>query len=232
MSQKIKGGFYLKARAIQKSKISNAPPYIREIWDWLLCECNHKEEIVGGRKIKRGQCLRSFKDIQDDLCWYVGYRKEAYKKWHCEKAMKWLMREDMIVTTKTTRGMFIEVLNYSFYQDPKNYESNNRATKRATTEQQTTDTINNTTIRNNKKKEDIYVRIAKFKKQVEDYVAEHPKYKPILKDFLEYWTAMDDDKTKFRKEDGKYKYFQMGSRLATFLKNYKEKNGSEWVGDI
>jgi len=38
---KIKGGYYIKARCIQDSEISIMPPYIREIWDWLLKEANH-----------------------------------------------------------------------------------------------------------------------------------------------------------------------------------------------
>lgn len=138
----IKGGYYIKARCIQESEISIAPPYVREIWDWLLKECNHKDKISSGRIIHRGECVRSFKDIQEGLKWKVGYRVEKYKKWHCEKAMKWLKRATMIETTKTTRGMFIKVLKYDIYQNPKNYESNNESYNEATREQQSGDTIN------------------------------------------------------------------------------------------
>lgn len=145
----IKGGYYIKARCIQESAISTFPPYVREIWDWILKECNHKEMKSSGRIIKRGECVRSYKDIQDGLKWMVGYRTERYKKWQCEKSMKALTRVGMIVTTKTTRGMLIKVLNYNKYQNPKNYESNNDSVNEATRELQFGDTIN----KNDKKKE-------------------------------------------------------------------------------
>jgi hypothetical protein len=139
---KIEKGYYIKARCVKDSKISIAPPYIREIWDWILREANHKDTISSGRKIHRGELVRSFKDIQEDLKWMVGYRKETYKKWQCENAMRVLTREEMITTKKTTRGMLIKVVNYDTYQDPKNYENNNENSTRATREQQRTDTIN------------------------------------------------------------------------------------------
>ena len=134
-SKIIPNGYYIKARNIKESKIAIAPPHIREIWDWILRESNHKDGYVNGRKIARGELIRSFKDIQEDLKWMVGYRKETYKKWHCESAMKWLTREGMITTTKTTRGMLIKVIKYGIYQDPKNYESNNESETKATREQ-------------------------------------------------------------------------------------------------
>lgn len=151
---KIKGGYYIKARCIQDSEISIMPPYVREIWDWLLKEANHSDNKSNGSIIKRGQLVRTFKDIQEGLKWWVGWRKMTYKKWHCENAMKLLMKADMITTMKTTRGMLITICNYSFYQDPKNYESNKRTTARATDPKQTTDTINKNdkNVKNDKKK--------------------------------------------------------------------------------
>ena len=140
--EKIKGGYYLKARCVQNSKIAIAPPYIREIWDWILKEANHSDNKFNGMIIKRGQLIRSFKDIQEDLKWMVGWRKMKYKKWQCENAMKFLREQLMITTMKTTRGMLITICNYSLYQDPKNYKSHKRADRRTTDPKQTTDTIN------------------------------------------------------------------------------------------
>lgn len=138
----IKGGYYIKARCIQDSEIAQAPPHVREIWDWLLREANHKDSKVAGTIVKRGQLIRSYKDIQDGLAWKVGWRKTTYSKWDCEKAMKVLVKATMITTTKTTRGMLITVLNYAKYQEPKNYESHNESHRKATNEPQTRHTIN------------------------------------------------------------------------------------------
>ena len=79
----IPGGYYLKARSIQESEIAFAPPHVREIWDWLIKEANHKDKPP----IARGQTVRTLRDIQEGLKWFVGYRKEVYSKSKCEMAM-------------------------------------------------------------------------------------------------------------------------------------------------
>ena len=138
----IPGGYYIKARRIQESAIANAPPHSREIWDWLLREANHRGRNSHGRLIQRGQCVRRYSDIIEGLSWYVGFRKESYTKWQCETAMKWLTKEQMVTTKKTTRGLIITICNYDYYQNPANYENHKERHNETTTEPQTTDTIN------------------------------------------------------------------------------------------
>lgn len=134
----IKGGYYIKARCIQESEIAHAPPHAREIWDWILLQANHKDTAT----CKRGQCIRTYKDIQEGLSWFIGYRKMKYKKHQCENALKWLRKATMITTTKTTRGIVITVCNYDKFQDPKNYECYTKADTKATIKLQPPDTIN------------------------------------------------------------------------------------------
>lgn len=119
---KIQGGYYIKARKIQDSDIATAPPHVREIWDWLIKEANHEDK----GKIKRGQCVRSYRDIQDGLHWMVGWRKVTYSKNNCETAMNWLKNHSMIHTAKTTRGFVITIENYDHYQNPENYDGTYR----------------------------------------------------------------------------------------------------------
>lgn len=135
---KIRGGYYLKARCIQNSDIAHSPPYVREIWDWLLKEANHSDTRI----CIRGQMIRTFKDIQEGLSWFAGWRKHTYSKDQCEKAMAWLRKATMIATQKTTRGMSITIVNYDKFQTPDNYDSNYESNKKATVQQQSTDTIN------------------------------------------------------------------------------------------
>ncbi|GEM_PF-1453429 len=161
----ISDGYYLKARCIQNSEIAHTSPYIREIWDWLIREANHNDRRLNGNVIRRGQCLTRFKDIQEGLSWFIGFRKMKYRKWQVEKAIRWLSDHNMIESQKTTRGMLINIVKYCYFQDPKNYglrnlnESDNesntdsntlpvdktstKATTIATMEQQGTDTIHN-----------------------------------------------------------------------------------------
>lgn len=134
----IKGGYYIKARKIQESEIAHASPSVREIWDWLLQQANHKTNNV----CERGQCVRTYKDIMEGLAWYAGWRKESYSKSDCENAMKFLRSRSMITTRKTTRGLVITIVNYGIYQNPKNYESHTEYSTEYQTPPQHTATIN------------------------------------------------------------------------------------------
>lgn len=128
--EQIAGGYYLKARKIQQSDISTCSPAVREIWDWLLMNANHKNSRDG--RIKRGQLFRTYEDIREGLKWYVGYRKERYSEDVTKKAMKALRRHGMITTTKAPGGVLITICNYDFYQNPKNYEGTNEGTNEGT----------------------------------------------------------------------------------------------------
>lgn len=163
----INGGYILQPRCIGESRIAHCPPHFREIWFWILREANHKNTKV----CDRGECIRSYRDMQEGLHWFVGWRKETYKKHHCEKAMKWLVKEHMIEARKTTRGMHIKVLNYDYYQNPVNYESDKESDKKATRKRQSSDTINKN-VKNVKNVENV-------KKVV------HPSKEVVKKTYLE-----------------------------------------------
>ena len=139
---KIPGGYYIKARKIQESEIAHAPPYIREIWDWLIKEANHSDRKGNGKIIKRGQCVRTYRDIIEDLSWFIGYRKVRYKKSQVDYAMRWLRDKEMITTKRTTRGVRVTILNYEFYQDPSNYEYRSGYDSEPSTRKQSSATIN------------------------------------------------------------------------------------------
>lgn len=123
----VKGGYYIKARKIQESEIAHKPPHFREIWDWLCQKASHKSIKLYGKTINRGQCLCTYKDIQEGLHWKIGWRKNTYSKWDCERALKWLRAATMIATKRTTIGLLITLVNYDIYQNPANYESDNTA---------------------------------------------------------------------------------------------------------
>ena len=129
---KINGGYFIKARCIKGSAIYKAPPYIREIWDYLLREANHTDKKYNGYIIKRGQLFRSYKDIRDDLSWKVGYRTERYNENQMKMGMRYLKKQLMITLLKQPRGNIITICNYDFFQNPKNYEATSEATDETT----------------------------------------------------------------------------------------------------
>jgi uncharacterized phage protein (TIGR02220 family) len=132
---KIKGGYYLKARKIQESKIAHMPPHFREIWDWLIKEANHKDKKYCGFIVKRGQLFRTYQDIREGLHWMVGYRKMMYNENHTKKAMKFLRENRMITTSKELGGVLITIINYDEYQNPKNYERTDEEPNERTNEE-------------------------------------------------------------------------------------------------
>lgn len=117
----IPGGYYIKARKLMENEIANKPPVVRELWDWLLMNAFHTDN--GG--IKRGQQIRTMKEVQDALSWRVGYAKKTYSIKQLRSAYDFLMKGNMVVTTKVTSGTLITICNYNKYQDPKNYEGHN-----------------------------------------------------------------------------------------------------------
>ncbi len=119
---RIPGGYILKARRIAQSEIAHASPCTREVWDWLLLHVNFKSRRCGDTVIRRGQTLTSADKIRDALHWRVGFRIERYTEHQIERAMKWLRERGMIATARATRGMFITVCRYSYYQNPARYE--------------------------------------------------------------------------------------------------------------
>lgn len=133
----IRGGYYIKARQIEYSKIAHAAPHVREIWDWLIRSAQHKPFKASNKVIDRGQILTSYEEIADDLHWMVGFIKKVYKKYQIDCALRWIRQEGMITTQKTTRGLIITVCNYDTYQDPSNYDydtaSNTITTRRTAT---------------------------------------------------------------------------------------------------
>lgn len=121
----IPEGYYIKARYIRYSWIAHSAPVVREVWDYLLREANHKDVKYDGFTVHRGQLFRSYPDIREDLSWYVGYRKEQYSENQMKHAMKLLKNHSMITLTKKPRGCLITIINYDIYQNPANYESTN-----------------------------------------------------------------------------------------------------------
>ena len=150
MVSQIKGGYIMIARKIDQSHISEAPPYAREIWFYLLRAANHQDN----EECKRGQTIRRYIDIIEALKWYVGYRKCTYSVAQCENATKLLVKANMIAKTRTTRGLLITICNYSTYQNAANYESHDGATARATMEPQGCQTINKKVKKEKKEKND------------------------------------------------------------------------------
>ncbi|MFL0198408.1 hypothetical protein ACJDU8_22990 [Clostridium sp. WILCCON 0269] len=136
---KIKGGYILLSRRLVESEIFDKPPLYLKVWIYLLSKAQHKDF----KGLKRGQLWTNIPEIQEACSWYVGYRKETPTKKQIYTILEWLRnpceqdnegttKGTMIVTTKVTQGLLINVDKYSFYQDSKNYEGNSESNNEGT----------------------------------------------------------------------------------------------------
>ena len=196
------------------------PPVTRELWLYLLRKVNHKDN----GKYKRGQGFFCFNEVQNDLCWYAGYRKIMYSKPQLTKSLRRLCEGNMIETTKATRGIVVTVCKYDYYQTPKNYEGNDEETTKESRKKSSGNTKNkNDKNEEQKNSSDISNRAKEFYKKVAEYKNDFNK--EILRDFYEYWTEpFQENPNKMRFEDEKT--WSTKRRLNTWLKNEKKFNGT------
>lgn len=125
----IKKGYILIARKILDSGIMEKPPLYLKLWVWMLNRANYKDT----KTLKRGQFFTSIAEMQEAMDYHVGYRKLTPKVSHIRRAYEWFTKSTMVSTTKSTRGMVVTILNYSHYQDPKNYEEHDEEHDERTT---------------------------------------------------------------------------------------------------
>lgn len=127
----INGGYILLSRKIIESEIFKKPPLYLKVWVYLLSCAQHKKY----KSLEKGQLYTSIPEIQEACSYMVGYRKETPTKDQIYKILEWLRKRcdcydesddsaTMITTTKATHGLLVNIDKYSFYQNPKNYESN------------------------------------------------------------------------------------------------------------
>jgi hypothetical protein len=124
-------GCILISRKLVESEIWKKPPLYIKVWLYLLIKAQHTDY----KGLKRVQVFTSIPEIQEACSWYVGYRKETPSKSQIYKILEYLRNPHegehegetnatMITTTKSTRGIVVNIENYNVYQDLKTYESN------------------------------------------------------------------------------------------------------------
>jgi hypothetical protein len=141
--QKIKEGYVMIARQILHSEIMDFPLAWRFLWVWMLLRANHTDVKRRGQVFYRGELLTSYEEMIEVCAYMIGWRKvEGINKNGVESFVKRLKKDGMITTRKTTKGLFIRIVNYDYFQTPSNYEAYIETDKKTTTKPQTSDTIN------------------------------------------------------------------------------------------
>lgn len=178
-------GYILESRGILDSEIWSKPPLYFKVWHYLLLNAKFKDY----GNLKRGQLFTSLNEIREACSYHVGYRKVTPSKQEIHRIIDWLRssheddtnvttKEPMIRTTKVTHGMVITIVNYSLYQDSKNYERDGEQDNERTTKITRTGRQGNNIKEEGKegKKEEIYIGRKNAKKFVKPTVEEVDAY--------------------------------------------------------
>ena len=175
----IPGGYILLSRNLIESQIMSKPPLYSKVWIWLLLKAQH----TNYKGLERGSYRTSIPEIIKAMTYKVGYRTEKPTKKQIFGIIEWLrtthngdtiitkhdkdLREPhdgeaegpMMETTKVTHGFIYNIVNYTFYQNPKNYEGTNEESSKVTPMVETREQYKQECIKNAKNEEDNYVPI-------------------------------------------------------------------------
>lgn len=114
---KISGGCILLARTLLQSSIMGKPPLYTKLWLWMLLQARYKDH----GHLKRGQFKASIEMMRDAMAYYIGFRTMKPTKKEIRNAYDFLMKGNMISSTKVTHGMVVTIQNYDHYQELRNY---------------------------------------------------------------------------------------------------------------
>jgi hypothetical protein len=123
MTDYVPGGFILLSRKLLQGKIMEAPHLWLKLWVWMLLKAQYKQ----GKGLARGQFLTRILEMREAMTYRIGYRVVKPSVDQIRSAYDAFAKAAMIITTKTTRGIIITILNYNKYQSPENYENHNEA---------------------------------------------------------------------------------------------------------
>jgi hypothetical protein len=121
------------------------PPLYCKVWTWILLRAFHTEK----NGLERGEFKTSIPEIRAAMAYDKGFVKVTPTYREIRDVIDWLrdpcaqscerqgqrqmesqIDSSMIDIRKVTGGVVLKVRNYSFYQDPKNYEGHNEGQKK------------------------------------------------------------------------------------------------------
>jgi len=82
--------------------------------------------------VLRGQYFCNTGELLEQIRYNIGYRKSKCNESTVKTVMKYLRDSQRITTMKKPRGFLVTVLNYSKYQNLKNYEKTDEGTHERT----------------------------------------------------------------------------------------------------
>src|SRR5690625_1659942 len=91
---------------------------------FLIGKATHQDGIkTAGIELKRGQYLRSYRRLADDLAYKEGRGTKTYSTKTIKKCVDKLVKDERVSKVETEQGTLFTILNYSKYQGSLSQES-------------------------------------------------------------------------------------------------------------
>ncbi len=129
--KKIDGGYILLARKFLKTGLMEKPPLWSKLFIWMLLRANRQDGYKG---LKTGEFYTTIREMREAMTHYIGYRKvtpspkqirviyEGLSGGIAGGIAKGIEKTINVKPLKGKAGLKITILNYTEYQNPKNYE--------------------------------------------------------------------------------------------------------------
>lgn len=165
----------------------------------------------GNIHIKRGQFLRSFRNLQEDLEFIENHALKNYSLSQIKRAVDELVQEERIKVEHTELGTLFTIINYSLYQDLQYYKSKSIEQRKNTDGTLMEQRMNNTIKEIKEIKEKEYI-----KEELRFDFAEKEK-------ILDFVWLKPAEKEKLIQDFGSQSYNDLVERLDGYLTNHPEK---------
>lgn len=103
-------------RKIFSSDIWYASPWKLKIWIYLLGQANYKTNDYMGMKIKRGQLIKSYRQLAKDCSYKIGYRLKKPSLRTVRRICEELMKDERMTIRRTHLGTLFTITNYDRLQ--------------------------------------------------------------------------------------------------------------------
>jgi len=121
---------------------------------WLIGKAAHRDGVVvSGIELKRGQYLRSYRKLAEDLAYKEGRGTKTYSLKTIKKCINKLISDERVNVQETEQGTLFTILNYSSYQGLLDDEKETGNTIDSKQETNGKRTVNNNKNANNAKKD-------------------------------------------------------------------------------
>ncbi len=119
--KKIDNGYVLQSRNIFDHEIFNDRDLFR-FFSLLIGKASHSGYRIANKNIQRGQWLRSYRKLSEDLRYVESNTVKEYPLSRIKRMIDKLKTDGMIATYETDLGTMFKIINYEVYQNPESYQ--------------------------------------------------------------------------------------------------------------